>query len=250
MSRRVNIIPMAGDGRRFKDEGFKTPKPFIQINGLPMVIRAAQCLPKADYWIFIAREKHLKSFDFKKVLSFYFSNFKIIVLNELSGGQLSTCLTSRNYLNSDDILTFGACDNSMIYDRSKYENILTSSDSIIWTFRNNISVMQDPDMYGWVVSKDGISADTISCKKSISNDPISDHAIVGTFSFKNADIFLENADRLIKKNRRVNNEYYLDLVIDEVILSGMKVKIFEINKYICWGTPKDLNNYISDINQL
>jgi len=246
MSRRVNIIPMAGDGRRFKDEGFKTPKPFIEINGLPMVIRAAKCLPKADYWIFIAREEHLLYYDFEKVLSSYFSNFKIIVLNELSDGQLSTCLTSRNYLNSDDTLTFGACDNSMIYDRSKYENILASGYSIIWTFRNNLSVLQDPDMYGWVVSKDGINVDNISCKKSISNNPILDHAIVGTFYFKNADIFLKNADDLIKKNRRINNEFYLDLVIDEAILNGSTVKIFEINKYICWGTPKDLNDYFSD----
>ena len=237
---------MAGDGRRFKDEGFKTPKPFIEINGLPMVIRAAQCLPKADYWIFIAREEHLLYYDFEKVLSFYFSNFKIIVLNELSDGQLSTCLTSRNYLNSDDTLTFGACDNSMIYDRSKYENILASGDSIIWTFRNNLSVLQDPDMYGWVVSKDGINVDNISCKKSISNNPILDHAIVGTFYFKNADTFLKNADALIKKNRRINNEFYLDLVIDEAILGGLTVKIFEINKYICWGTPKDLNDYYPD----
>ena len=46
--RRVNLIPMAGVGQRFIDFGYTTPKPLIDINGLPMVVRAAKSLPPAD----------------------------------------------------------------------------------------------------------------------------------------------------------------------------------------------------------
>ena len=35
--RNVNIMPMAGEGKRFKKAGYKTPKPLININGEPMV---------------------------------------------------------------------------------------------------------------------------------------------------------------------------------------------------------------------
>ena len=53
--RRVNIIPMAGEGIRFADQGYRLPKPLIPINGVPMVVRAAKCLPDADLWIFISK---------------------------------------------------------------------------------------------------------------------------------------------------------------------------------------------------
>ena len=33
---RVNLIPMAGDGSRFLKGGYKTPKPLIDVDGLPI----------------------------------------------------------------------------------------------------------------------------------------------------------------------------------------------------------------------
>ena len=33
---------MAGEGQRFKDAGYTMPKPLIDVDGLPMVIRAAK----------------------------------------------------------------------------------------------------------------------------------------------------------------------------------------------------------------
>ena len=52
---------MAGEGIRFVNQGYRLPKPLIPINGMPMVVRAAKCLPKsADLWIFICKKNHLK----------------------------------------------------------------------------------------------------------------------------------------------------------------------------------------------
>ena len=48
---------------------------------------------------------------------------------------------------------------------------------------------------------------------------------------------------MINKNRRINNEFYLDVVLDECVLNGYNVSPFEIDDYICWGTPKDLEVY-------
>ena len=48
---------------------------------------------------------------------------------------------------------------------------------------------------------------------------------------------------MIAKNKRINNEFYVDECINNLIESGLKVKVFEVNKYICWGTPNDLKTY-------
>ena len=51
------------------------------------------------------------------------------------------------------------------------------------------------------------------------------------------------AEKMIAKNRRINNEFYVDECINELIEIGLKVKVFEVDKYICWGTPNDLRTY-------
>ena len=56
------LIAMAGEGKRFKDAGFKTSKPLIVVDGKPMVINAINMLPKEknEKIIFICRDYHLK----------------------------------------------------------------------------------------------------------------------------------------------------------------------------------------------
>ena len=49
------IIPMAGEGARFRDAGYKTPKPFIPIDASFMVEKAANYLPNVERHIFVAR---------------------------------------------------------------------------------------------------------------------------------------------------------------------------------------------------
>ena len=241
--RRVNLIPMAGEGQRFIDAGYELPKPLIDINGLPMVVRAAKSLPEADQWIFICQESHITGSNIDEELIKHFPGALVLSVNYLTEGQASTCLLAKDYLQSDDLLTIGACDNSMVYDESCFEQLIETHDALIWTFRNNPAVLQNPEMYGWVkIDKYGKSAG-VSCKTPISDNPLHDHAVVGAFSFNNAGCFLECADDMIRKNRRVNNEFYLDVVLDECVLNGYNVYPFEVNDYNCWGTPSDLEKY-------
>jgi hypothetical protein len=77
----------------------------------------------------------------------------------------------------------------------------------------------------------------------ISDTPIKDPVVVGTFYFKKAKTFFEAARAMIEKGIRVNGEFYVDTVINEVIASGAKVKAFEVDRYLCWGTPDELMTY-------
>ena len=49
----VAVIPMAGKGLRFVRDGFKTPKPLIQIDNEYMFVKVCKSIPKPDKWIFI-----------------------------------------------------------------------------------------------------------------------------------------------------------------------------------------------------
>jgi NDP-sugar pyrophosphorylase family protein len=241
MSRRVNLIPMAGAGQRFVDAGYLLPKPLIPVAGVPMIVRAAGALPQADHWIFVCRAEHVRDAGIDRELERHFSPSTVLTVDRLTEGQASTCLLAAGELRSDDVLTIGACDNGMTYDPDRLAGLWHSgADAVIWTFRGNPAVLQKPSMYGWVQLGDDGRVTGVSCKVPLSDRPMEDHAVIGTFSFRKACDFLRAAERTIALNRRVNGEFYLDVVLDQAAADGLDVRVLEVERYVCWGTPQDL----------
>ena len=51
-------------------------------------------------------------------------------------------------------------------------------------------------------------------------------------------------DNLVQKDIRVNGEFYVDSLFNELIDMGLSVKVFEVDDYICWGTPNDYETFV------
>ena len=235
---------MAGEGKRFKEAGYTIPKPLIEVDGKPMVIRALESLPRASKNILIVRKEHLNIDDFKSLLNNYFENVIIIEINYLTEGQASTCLLSESYIPRNAILNIGACDVGFKYDMNKYIETLDRFDSFIWTYNKNPNVLKNPEMYGWVKTKiNSKEVEFVSCKKPISDELLHDQVVSGTFTFKNSDLFFEGIKKMISNNDRVNGEFYLDNVFNHLT---NKSSIFEVKKYYSWGTPQELNYYLEN----
>ena len=143
-------------------------------------------------------------------------------------------------------LLISATDNGMIYNKVEYQKLIEDKhvDAIIFTFRQHISSKNNPQMYGWVKTDNMNNAKSVSVKVPISNDPFNDHAIVGTFYIKKVAYFKQALQNLLDKDIKVNGEYYVDSLLGELINLGFNVKVFEINDYICWGTPDDYKTFI------
>ena len=243
MKRKINLIPMAGLGKRFENSGYKTIKPLIDINGKPMFVRAAQSLPKADKIIFVCLKKHIKKFKLDKIIKSYFPKSIVIIAKKKKLGQAVDCLEASKYLKKNDSLTIGACDNGMKYNSSSLKNKIKNSEVVVWTFKDKKIISRNPKMYGYVKTDKRDNAIKVSCKKKISKFPWKDHTIIGAFSFKRADTFLRYTKKLIINNIKINNEFYMDSVAELCVNSGLKVKVNLVKEYYGWGTPKDLKNY-------
>jgi dTDP-glucose pyrophosphorylase len=232
---------MAGEGKRFKNKGFKTPKPLILVNGTPMVIKALKSLPKAHKNILIVRKDHLDINKFTSLLNENFDNNLIIEIDNLTDGQASTCLIAEKHIPDDSILNIGACDVGFEYNHSQYLKKLKFYDSFVWTYRNNQNVINNPNMYGWIKLKENEEfIEYVSCKKPVSENLLNDHVVSGTFTFKKAKDCFDAIKKMIENNDRVNGEYYLDTAINYI---KKKSTIFEIKKFHSWGTPDELNFY-------
>lgn len=243
----TTILPMAGAGSRFAMKGYTNPKPLLDINGLPMVVQAIKCLPKSERTVFICQNQHLSDYPLYDALSKYDKKSLVVDINHITEGQAITCKIGieKANINLDEPILISACDNGVYYDAVKYQALLDDPevDIIVWSFRNNQTSKVNPNMYAWLEVDDNDYIKHVSCKKFIYDDPLKTHAIIGTMFFRKARYFTEGLAENVRLNIRTNGEFYVDDVLNQNIKAGLRVKVFEVDHYICWGTPDDYETY-------
>ncbi len=252
------VLPMAGAGRRFADRGYKEQKPAIPTidrntgEVYPMVVCATRDLKQAsatgDNIIYIDRsskENDITIVEYK-VRRFY-PKAEFITIDHVTEGQACTCLLAKEKINNDEELLIAGCDNGMDYSLDSFNQLRDETDVLVFTYRNDESVCKNPNQYGWVIVDSDNNVKKMSIKKAISDNPKNDHAIVATFWFKKGSIFVEAAEKMIRENDRINNEFYVDQAIKHVLELGYSAKAFEIDRYVGWGTPEDFENYQNTI---
>jgi NDP-sugar pyrophosphorylase family protein len=238
------VVPMAGAGQRFVDAGYRLPKPLIPVSGVPMVVRAVQDLPAADRLVFVVRSEHVRDHRLDRELRRHFPDCRVVTVDRLTEGQACTVRLAAPELEPDWPVIVASCDCTHLYDRQRLAELTANSDTacLVWTYRGEPRTQLAPRQYGWV-RVDGDRAVEVCCKQPISDRVVGDHAVSGFFSFQSARLMVEGIDDLVRSNRRVNNEFYMDVVPNVLIGRGQVARVFEVIKYIGWGTPADLEDY-------
>lgn len=250
------VIPMAGEGRRFSEQGYSIHKPAIPTidrrtgRKIPMVVCAVLDLPgvksNGENVIFIDRDFH-KADGVEAAIAMEFPKSRFITVDKLTEGQACTCLLAKAMIDNGEELLIAGCDNGMVMDEALFEREKQDADCLVFTYRNNEAVIANPDAYGWMLTDSENTITGVSIKKAVSDNPMNDHAVVATFWFKNGHIFVQSAEKMIAENDRVNGEFYVDEVVKHVLDLGYKAKAFELERYIGWGTPKDYEEYMETI---
>jgi dTDP-glucose pyrophosphorylase len=234
------VIPMAGLGSRFTEAGFTKPKPFIDIDGKPMVVRVMENLSSNDArYILIARQEHILSEQLmvRKIEKEY--NAKFISIDKVTEGTACTVMFARKDINNDYPLLIANSDqivdirmNDFIDDCKNREldgSILCFDDIELnpkWSFAKT-------DENGYVVQ--------VKEKEAISN-----LATVGIYLFSSGKDFVNGAIDMIINNDRVKNEFYTCPVYNYLINDGKKIGTYCIDFYQMHGlgTPEDLRLYL------
>lgn len=239
------VIPMAGLGQRFVNEGYNVAKPLIAVSGKPMVAQATKDLPAAVHHVFVLRSDMPGYQEISEELKRIYPDAIIKTIPGVTEGQACTALLGLDALELEmgavlGPLTIGACDNGAIYDAKAFQELVDNSevDVIVWGVRGHANALRHPEMFGWIKAEEG-RIQTISVKKPLES-PATDPIVIGTFTFCKAEDYRRVVDHLIARNGRINNEFYIDTCINDAIELGLRCYLFEIDSYLSWGTPKDL----------
>ena len=242
------VVPMAGLGRRFVNEGYAVTKPLIQVSGRPMVVQAINDLPPAIHHVFVLRSDMAGHEDISTTLMQTYPNAVIETIPAVTDGQACTALIGLDALarklgSVPGPITFGACDNGALYEHSVFQALAENPnvDIIVWGARGHANAVRNPQMYGWIDAENGI-INRISVKTPLSA-PATDPIVLGTFTFRRAEDFRKVVDHLIARDGRVNGEFYIDSCINDAIELGLQCRLFEVDSFLSWGTPNDLRTF-------
>ncbi len=242
------IVPMAGLGQRFTNEGYTQTKPLIPVSGQSMVAQATQDLPAAEQHVFVLRSDMQGYKDVSAELMRLYPLSIIKTIDRVTDGQARTALIGLDALKNShscfrEPVTIGACDNGALYDSKAFYTLLNNPevDVIVWGVRGYPNAVRNPKMFGWI-DADGQKIRSISVKEPLTA-PSSDPIVLGTFTFRHAEDFQRSVAHLIERDGRVNGEFYIDSCINDAIELGLRCYLFEVDSYLCWGTPNDLRTF-------
>jgi len=236
------VIPMAGAGSRFAKAGYEKPKPFIDVNGKPMIVRVLENLayPDARY-ILIARKEHMdKEAALVEQIEKDF-NAIFIPIDKLTEGTACTVLYARKYINNDEPLLIANSD--QIVDMNIVDFIddckTRELDGSILTFMDEF---KDPK---WSFAKIDDNNLVTKVKEKV---VISKFATVGIYLYSKGSEFVNATIDMIIENERVNGEFYTCPTYNYAIEENAKIGIYNIDfkQMHGIGTPDDLNIYLSE----
>lgn len=243
-----NVIPAAGLGIRHKNL-YKKHKPFININNKPMINWSIMSLPKSkeNYFIFHKKISIIYKREIDK-LKKTIGGLKILNINKKTKGMAITCLKLENQIKKHLPLFISSCDYSFLFDENKLHRLLKKSpDAIIFTFKKYPDARIDPNSYAYAKVKNQRII-KVTEKKTISDKPHKDFAVVGTFYFKDWKTFDFSVKKMIEAKNTVNNEYYVATAINELINRKFKVYNFEVSSFISWSLPHHTLTYFYWLN--
>lgn len=237
------IIPMAGKGKRFTD--FLYPKPLIEIDGKPMIEHVVNYFPRKSSFIFICNEEHLAKTDMKKILKRIAPDCNIVSVSHDKGPAYSILLAS-DQIKDDDEVIVNYCDFIQIWDYAKFLSTICDKKpaGAIISFKGFHPSSLGETYYAYMKVNPNNYIDEIKEKASYSQDRTTDFASTGAYYFASGKI-LKDYVKVFTSNASysVNNEFYMSLVYNLMIKDNLKVINFEVEKFICLGTPRDYSLY-------
>lgn len=231
------LVPMAGAGSRFAQQGYTFPKPLIEVNGKPMIQVVVENLNIEAHYIFIVQQEHYEKYNLKYLLNLIAPGCDIVQINGITEGAACSTLLAKEYIDNDAPLIMANSDQYVEWNSNECMYAFTADeiDGGILTFEAT-----HPKWSYARVGADGFVSE-VAEKKVISNE-----ATVGIYYWKKGSDYVKYAEQMIAKDIRVNNEFYVCPVFNEAIEDGKKIKVKRVESMWGIGTPEDLETFLKD----
>ena len=233
----ILIIPIGGNGRRFKEHHYEKPKALIDIYGKPMIFYLLDHLNLESITkIVIPYHRDYYEYNFEHIVSSKYPglNFKFYKLENDTEGAAHTLYIALKKLEKEEDQPIISLD---------CDNFYTADIIQLWNGQNKVITIESHDekpIFSYIQMKDHQIVD-IKEKEKISN-----YACTGAYGFNSYKTLLYFLEKMLEKKIKQKNEYYISCVIYDMIKNNIlfDYEIINQKEWICLGTPKQLLQFL------
>jgi NDP-sugar pyrophosphorylase family protein len=232
---------MAGQGKRFRQAGYDTYKPFLPIFGKPMVQYVLDAFPEHVAKHVVADPTLLTDEQLA-----YLRRQPGVTVHCVASHHLGPAYSihlARGELPLDERFFISYCDIFWTWDWSQVESQL-DADGVVYTRRqfhphlvgNNYSAFcrpapDEPDVLSEIREKTSFTADWMT-------EPLS----VGCFYVRDGRAMMRAIDGMIAENRTVSQEFFPSLIFNDLIAAGKRIRLHDVDFFVHWGVPAQLED--------
>ena len=226
------IIPAAGAGRRFKEAGYKNPKPLIDVLGKPMIQMVLESVVPSSS----ARVVVVVPAGFPET---HGPPHEVFELDHVTDGAARTVLMAIHGKQMDPDAPLLVSNSDQILDLKVLDFLHEVKD-----YDGGIVVFPCPDKnpkWSFAQIKDG------QIRQVAEKQPISTWATAGVYWWARTADFMRSATEMICRDERTNDEFYVAPTFNEMIRRGLMVAPYFIkaSEMHGLGTPEDLGAYLN-----
>jgi beta-phosphoglucomutase-like phosphatase (HAD superfamily)/dTDP-glucose pyrophosphorylase len=233
------LIPMAGEGSRFRLVGYDMPKPLIKVNDKSMIELVIDNIGIDAHYIFVARKEDEEKHNISGHLSLMCKDFTLILQEGRLDGAAKSALLAIDYIDNDSPLIIANSDQYVVWNskRTIKEFIRSGIDGGILTFDATDSKWSfvKQNKFGFVGA--------VAEKNAISNE-----ATCGIYYWKTGKDFVKYTNKMILSENKTNNEFYICPVYNEAIQDEKIIKSERVYEMWGLGTPEDLSIFLENHN--
>ncbi len=233
------VIPMAGRGSRFLNAGYTDPKPLIKVDGIEMIRLVIENIrPDCEHrFLFMCLQEHIDAYEVDKKLKKWCPGCVVIPVAGVTEGAACTVLLAEKYINTDDPLMIANSDQWVDIDINSYLKQGDGADGLIMTMK------ADHPKWSYIRFDENGNVSGVAEKQVVS-----DEATVGIYNYAHGRDYVSCAHKMIDADIRVNGEFYVAPVYNELLSAGGKIEIYNIGTdeegMYGLGIPEDLNYFM------
>lgn len=245
------IVPMTGYGSRFVMAGYKDLKPFIKVQGKPIIEWIVKGIyPNETNFIFICRKEHLDNDKtMKERLLKIAPTAEIFEVGEwIKKGPVFDVLRASEKIDDNEPCIINYCDFYMTWDWNKFKSdvINRECDGAVPCYTGfHPHLLREKNYYASCLTDENDDLIEIREKYSFEKDKTKAKHSPGVYYFKTGLILKKYCQKLVNSDQSINGEYYASLPYNFMVKDGLKVWIpSNVDKFCQWGTPEDMKEYL------
>ena len=245
------IIPMTGFGSRFAAAGYKELKPFINVQGLPVIQWIIEGMyPEENNILFVCRQEHLDTIPYmRETLMKIAPSARICAIrNWVKKGPVYDVMRASDYIKDCEPCIINYCDFYMTWDYRKFVKNVQERDcegSVPCYTGFHPHLLIEKNYYASCLTDENDNLVEIREKHSFEKDKTKSKHSPGVYYFKTGEILKKYCQQLIDSGQTLNGEFYASLPFNFMVKDGLKIWIPTNIDYFCqWGTPEDMREML------